>query len=88
METIIIKKKVPPNDKISKFYFRRKFFKEHLSSQSTKKVDDDYLKTKNDFYRMNLHKYSEFSDEKKENLRQTCLAYLQNTPGENIFFSY
>ncbi|XP_033726896.1 uncharacterized protein LOC117316433 isoform X4 [Pecten maximus] len=70
-------KKFPYNE-VAKF---RTELKDRFSSNAKKKVNKDYKRTKDDFYRMDLHKLDEIHPLNRPHMRRTYFAYLQNTPG-------
>ena len=51
------------------------------STNANEKVDEDYKRTKNDFYRMELDKLEDVHPMSRPNMRAAYFAYLQNTPG-------
>lgn len=51
------------------------------TSQAQSKVEFDYKRTKNDFYRMELHKLRDIHPLNRGNMKAAYFAYLQNTPG-------
>ncbi|ESO83233.1 hypothetical protein LOTGIDRAFT_236810 [Lottia gigantea] len=59
----------------------REELKQKYSANATKKIEEDYEKTKQDFYRMDLDKLNEVHPVNREHMRSTYFAYLQNTPG-------
>lgn len=46
-----------------------------------KKVNADYSRTKDDFYRMDLDRLDEVHPINRRHMRKAYFAYLQNTPG-------
>lgn len=46
-----------------------------------KKVNADYSRTKDDFYRMDLDRLDEVHPINRQHMRKAYFAYLQNTPG-------
>lgn len=46
-----------------------------------KKLDSDYKRTRNDFYRMDLDRLDEIHPTNRQHMRKAYFAYLQNTPG-------
>ncbi|XP_021377604.1 glutamic acid-rich protein-like isoform X1 [Mizuhopecten yessoensis] len=67
-----------PYNEVAKF---RTELKGRFSSNAQKKVDMDYQRTKDDFYRMDLHRLDEVHPLNRPHMRKTYFAYLQNTPG-------
>ncbi|XP_060085735.1 myosin-10-like [Ylistrum balloti] len=67
-----------PYNEVAKF---RVELKDRFSSNAKKKVNKDYKRTKDDFYRMDLHKLDEIHPLNRQHMRKTYFAYLQNTPG-------
>lgn len=59
----------------------RKELKTKYSSQSKQKVDQDYKRTQQDFYRMDLDRLDHVAPNNRRHLTSTYMAYLQNTPG-------
>lgn len=55
--------------------------KKKYTGVSEEKINEDYNRTKADFYRMELDKLDEVHPLNQENFRKTYFAYLQNTPG-------
>ncbi|KAL3307243.1 hypothetical protein Ciccas_014248 [Cichlidogyrus casuarinus] len=54
---------------------------ERFSDESKEKIDEDYTKTINDFFRMELDKMDQIHPKNRENMKQLFLAYLQNSTG-------
>ncbi|KAJ8322318.1 hypothetical protein KUTeg_000789 [Tegillarca granosa] len=52
-----------------------------FSPHAQNKVDSDYNRTKQDFYRMELDKIDEIHPLNRPHMRKAYFAYLQNTPG-------
>lgn len=46
-----------------------------------KKLNSDYSRTKDDFYRMDLDRLDEVHPINRPHMRKAYFAYLQNTPG-------
>ena len=46
-----------------------------------RKDDADYEKTKQDFVRLELDSFDKMESPRRERMRETYMAYLQNTPG-------
>ncbi|KAK3087745.1 hypothetical protein FSP39_010065, partial [Pinctada imbricata] len=46
-----------------------------------KKVESDYIRTRQDFYRMDLDRLDEVHPLNRSHMRKAYFAYLQNTPG-------
>lgn len=59
----------------------RQELKDKYSSQAKEKVDADYKRTQQDFYRMELDRIDQVSPKIRPQLISTYMAYLQNTPG-------
>ncbi|XP_070209070.1 neurofilament heavy polypeptide-like isoform X2 [Littorina saxatilis] len=59
----------------------RKELKTKYSSQARTKVDADYKRTQQDFYRMELDRMEKVAPTSRRHLTSTYMAYLQNTPG-------
>ncbi|KAK6186966.1 hypothetical protein SNE40_006221 [Patella caerulea] len=59
----------------------REELRQKYSANATKKVEEDYEKTKQDFYRMDLDKLNEVHPVNRQHMKSTYFAYLQNTPG-------
>ncbi len=62
------------------YYFRDELRKSY-STNATSKVEEDYVRTKQDFYRMELDKLNDIHPLSRPNMRAAYFAYLQNTPG-------
>ncbi|XP_033727245.1 uncharacterized protein LOC117316654 isoform X1 [Pecten maximus] len=60
--------------------FREKMHRQY-DIDAPKRVDEDYKKTKKDFYLMKLHKLSEVHPSNRSGMRKAYFAYLQNNPG-------
>ncbi|KAK7502929.1 hypothetical protein BaRGS_00005878, partial [Batillaria attramentaria] len=60
---------------------RRKELKDKYSSQAKQKIDADYKRTQQDFYRMDLDRMDKVAPTSRRHLTSTYMAYLQNTPG-------
>lgn len=54
---------------------------QRFSINAPTKVDSDYKRTKDDFYRMDLDKLDEIHPMNRPHMRKAYFAYLQNTPG-------
>lgn len=67
-----------PYQDIPKF---RQEMDQRFSLHAPKKVDSDYRRTKDDFYRMDLDKLDEVHPINRPHMRKAYFAYLQNTPG-------
>ena len=63
------------------YFFRREELRQKYSHQAGKKIEQDYKRTKGDFYRMELDKMGEYHPVSRPNMRKTYFAYLQNTTG-------
>ncbi|XP_076456416.1 uncharacterized protein LOC143290787 [Babylonia areolata] len=59
----------------------RKELKTKYSSQARSKVDADYQRTRQDFYRMDLDRLDQVAPTNRPHLTSAYKAYLQNTPG-------
>lgn len=59
----------------------REDLRKKYSAEAQSKIDQDYKRTKNDFYRMELDKMEELHPSSRPNMRSAYFAYLQNTPG-------
>ncbi|XP_067667859.1 dentin sialophosphoprotein-like [Haliotis asinina] len=59
----------------------RRELRDKYSQNATKKIDEDYTRTKQDFYRMDLDKLDEVHPLNRPHMRNAYFAYLQNTPG-------
>ncbi|XP_046564224.1 uncharacterized protein LOC124273057 isoform X2 [Haliotis rubra] len=59
----------------------RRELRDKYSQNATKKIDEDYNRTKQDFYRMDLDKLDEVHPMNRPHMRNAYFAYLQNTPG-------
>ncbi|XP_012942745.2 uncharacterized protein LOC106012931 [Aplysia californica] len=59
----------------------RQELKTKYSSSAKTKVDEDYRRTQQDFYRMELDKLDEVHPVNRKHMRSAYFAYLQNTPG-------
>nr|KAG5710896.1 hypothetical protein BaRGS_027047 [Batillaria attramentaria] len=62
----------------------RKELKDKYSSQAKQKIDADYKRTQQDFYRMDLDRMDKVAPTSRRHLTSTYMAYLQNTPGAGI----
>lgn len=67
-----------PYQDIPKF---REEMNQRFSLNAPQKVDKDYKRTKDDFYRMDLDKIEEIHPMNRPHMRKAYFAYLQNTPG-------
>ena len=61
--------------------FYRKELREKYGRKADKKVSEEYERTKNDFYRMELDKLDEYNARSRPLMTQTYKAYLQNNLG-------
>ena len=61
--------------------FHREELKKCYSSSAEGKIDEEYKRTKDDYYRMELDKVEEYHPSNRANMRATYFAYLQNNPG-------
>lgn len=59
----------------------RQELKVKYGSSAKTKVDEDYKRTKQDFYRMELDKLNEVHPINRTHMKSAYFAYLQNTPG-------
>jgi hypothetical protein len=59
----------------------RQEVQEQCSIRGSKKIDEDYKRTKADFYRMELDKMDEYSAINRPHMKAAYFAYLQNTTG-------
>lgn len=59
----------------------REEMRSKFSPHAQNKVDSDYNRTKQDFYRMELDKIDEIHPLNRPHMRKAYFAYLQNTPG-------
>ena len=55
--------------------------KTKYGSNADKKVTDEYERTRNDFYRMDLDRLDEYHPASRGHMTQAYMAYLQNNPG-------
>ena len=62
------------------FRFRQEI-DQRFSLHAPQKVDSDYKRTKEDFYRMELDKLDDVHPLNRPHMRKAYFAYLQNTPG-------
>jgi hypothetical protein len=62
------------------FRFRQEI-DQRFSLKAPQKVDKDYKRTKDDFYRMELDKLDDVHPLNRPHMRKAYFAYLQNTPG-------
>ncbi|XP_069106370.1 uncharacterized protein [Argopecten irradians] len=60
--------------------FREKMHRKY-DIDTPRRIDEDYKKTKKDFYLMKLHKLSEVHPSNRSGMRKAYFAYLQNNPG-------
>ncbi|XP_076082891.1 uncharacterized protein LOC143053955 isoform X2 [Mytilus galloprovincialis] len=67
-----------PYQDIPKF---REEMNQRFSLNAPQKIDKDYKRTKDDFYRMDLDKIEEIHPMNRPHMRKAYFAYLQNTPG-------
>ena len=67
-----------PYQDIPKF---RQEMDQRFSLNAPQKVDKDYKRTKDDFYRMELDKLDDVHPLNRPHMRKAYFAYLQNTPG-------
>ena len=67
-----------PYQDIPKF---RQEMDQRFSLHAPSKIDSDYKRTKDDFYRMDLDKLDEIHPMNRTHMRKAYFAYLQNTPG-------
>jgi hypothetical protein len=54
---------------------------QRFSLNAPQKVDKDYKRTKDDFYRMELDKLDDVHPLNRPHMRKAYFAYPQNTPG-------
>lgn len=59
----------------------RKELQQKCTMNSQKKILQDYQRTKEDFYRLELNRLDEIPPVNRANVRASYFAYLQNTPG-------
>ncbi|CAH1776097.1 unnamed protein product, partial [Owenia fusiformis] len=59
----------------------REEIKVKFGRNADQKVNADYTRTKQDFFRMELDKMEEVAPSSRPNMRKAYFAYLQNTPG-------
>lgn len=59
----------------------RQELKTKYSSSAKSKIDEDYKRTQQDFYRMELDKLDEVHPVNRKHMKSAYFAYLQNTPG-------
>jgi len=59
----------------------REQLKEKLGAGNAEQKSEDYTRTKQDFFRMELDKMDEIHPINRDNMKATYFAYLQNTPG-------
>jgi len=68
------------NCNLNLFLFRQEY-RDKYSTYAEKRIEQDYKKTKEDFYRMDLDRLDEIHPSNRRHMRKTYFAYLQNTPG-------
>ena len=59
----------------------RQELKKKYSSKASAKSRDDYARTKEDFYRLELDQIDAVHPASRPRIKSTYFAYLQNTPG-------
>ncbi|XP_064596635.1 dentin sialophosphoprotein-like [Liolophura sinensis] len=59
----------------------REELKQKYSANAKQKIDADYERTTQDYYRMELDKMDEIHPVNRPHMRKAYFAYLQNTPG-------
>lgn len=59
----------------------RKELRKKYSASGEAKTEEDYKRTKQDFYRMELDRMEDYHPINRGNMRAAYFAYLQNTPG-------
>ena len=62
-------------------YIYRQQLREKYSQNAGSRVDEEYTRTKQDYYRMDLDKLEEIHPLNRDHMRETYFAYLQNNPG-------
>lgn len=62
-------------------FFCRVDMQKKYSLQADKRVQRDYKRTKDDFYRMELNRLDAVHPLNRPHMRKAYFAYLQNTPG-------
>ena len=55
--------------------------KAKTGADATDRLQDDYQRTKQDFYRMELDRLQDVHPVNRPRMRKAYFAYLQNTPG-------
>ena len=62
-------------------FFDREKIAEKYGVEVPERVDRDYVRTKQDFYRMELDRFDAYHPKNRHRMKMTYKAYLQNTPG-------
>lgn len=76
------KKGIKPDLYYSDVEELRQTIKQKIGVGAEAKVSQDYTRTKQDFFRMELDKMDEYhNDKSRQNMSKVYYAYLENTPG-------
>ncbi len=65
----------------SLFLFHRSFVRNRYTAKAGSRIEKDYKRTRDDFYRMQLDNISDYHETNRDNMVRVYHSYLENTPG-------